>query len=103
MLARLPLAALAELREEGRELLRVRLAGRLVEGEVLLIQVQETRSQVLNRALAIERILDLLVSALKRDKPRRATKPSHSSREKRLASKRRDSDTKRGRSAGYED
>ncbi|MEI6874786.1 MAG: hypothetical protein WCL50_06610 [Spirochaetota bacterium] len=69
--------------------------------------VTKVNTKVLARlplaALAIERILDLLVSALKRDKPRRATKPSHSSREKRLASKRRDSDTKRGRSAGYED
>jgi len=103
VLARLPLAALAELRDEDRLLLRARLAGRLVEGEVLLVQVQETRSQVLNRALAVERILDLLVAALKRDKPRRPTKPTRSSKERRLESKRRDSRTKRGRSGGYEE
>jgi ribosome-associated protein len=103
VLARLPLAALTELRDEDRLLLRARLGGRLVEGEVLLVQVQETRSQVLNRALAVERILDLLVAALKRDKTRRPTKPTRSSKERRLDSKRRDSRTKRGRSGGYED
>lgn len=103
VLARLPLSVLTNLSQEDQAQLREKLANRLAEGEVLILQVQETRSQILNRAIAIERILDLLVGALKRDKPRRPTKPSRASRERRLDSKRRDSKTKRGRSGGYED
>jgi ribosome-associated protein len=103
VLARLPLAALASLGEDEVERVRQRLATRLVEGDTLQIQVQETRSQVLNRALAVERLIDLISQALVREKRRRATKPTRASRERRLDSKRRDSETKRGRSSGFSD
>jgi len=62
-------------------------AGESMPGTELLIQVQDERSQLLNRGLAVERALAIIVKALHRDKPRRATKPSRASQERRVASK----------------
>jgi ribosome-associated protein len=56
-------------------------------GTELLIQVQDERSQLQNRELAVERALAIIIAALHRDKPRRATKPSRASQERRVASK----------------
>ena len=61
--------------------------GEALPGTELLIQVQDERSQLLNRGLAVERALAIIVKALHRDKPRRATKPSRASQERRVASK----------------
>ena len=56
---------------------------------------QDARSQSRNRALALERLATKLEAALRRPKPRRATRPTGASREKRLAAKRRRSERKR--------
>lgn len=61
--------------------------GSSIPGTELLIQVQDERSQLLNRGLAIERALAIIVKALYREKARRATKPSRASQERRVASK----------------
>jgi ribosome-associated protein len=58
---------------------------------------QDTRSQARNRELALERLRGRLASALHVQRPRRATKPTRSSRERRLGSKRKRSDVKRNR------
>ncbi len=70
---------------------RVRLAGKLqtrlnAEGE-LVLQAQDERSQLLNRELAVNRMVALIVAALHRDKPRRKTKPTKASQERRLTAK----------------
>ena len=62
-------------------------SGEALPGTELLIQVQDERSQLLNRGLAVERALAVIVKALHRDKPRRATKPSRASQERRVVSK----------------
>ena len=72
-------------------------------GPVVTVVVDETRSQTRNRALALERLRARLETALARPRPRRATKPSRGSVERRLAAKRRRSDTKRGRRPGADD
>ena len=84
-------------------LARSRLASRLVDGDLLAVSASDTRSQLLNRELAVERLVVLVVAALKREKPRRPTAPSRASRERRLSSKKRDSETKRGRRPRYEE
>src|SRR4051794_12206175 len=49
---------------------------------------QDARSQSRNRELALERLATKLEAALRRPKPRRATRPTGASRERRLAAKR---------------
>lgn len=81
-----------------RERLRV-LAGRRVSREgVLVITAHRFRSQDMNRRDAIERLVALIQQAAVPRKARRATRPTRSSRERRLEAKRRHSAIKRGRS-----
>jgi ribosome-associated protein len=58
---------------------------------------QEHRSQIRNRELALERLRQRIARGLHVRRPRRPTKPGRAAREKRLDSKRRRSETKRGR------
>ena len=65
-----------------------RLAGsRLTQDGVLILFAQGARSQEMNRQEARERLVELVRRALHKPKPRKATKPTYSSRLKRLESK----------------
>jgi ribosome-associated protein len=66
-------------------------------GPRLTAVAQDTRSQTRNRELALERLRSRLAAALTVQRPRHATKPTASSRTKRLESKRRRADIKRAR------
>ena len=96
--ARLPLASLPGLSGEERARLAARLGKRVNAEGVLLLNVQDTRDQARNRALAVRRLADLLYAALREPRRRRTTRPTAGSREQRLASKRRRSQAKRRRS-----
>jgi ribosome-associated protein len=72
---------------------RQRIAARL--GPVVRAVAQDTRSQMRNRELALERLRARLESALTVQRPRRATKPTTASRRRRADSKRRRGETKR--------
>jgi ribosome-associated protein len=77
-----------------------RLAGqRMTKDGVIVIQAQRFRSQERNRADAIDRLLELLREAMVRPVPRRATKPTFGSKQRRLEGKKRRSDIKAGRGA----
>ena len=81
-----------------RRVLRA-LDPRLVEGSRLVVAASEHRSQRRNRVTARERMADLLRDAMAPPPPvRRATRPTRGSRERRLAAKKRRSETKAGRS-----
>jgi ribosome-associated protein len=58
-------------------------------GPRLTAIAQDSRSQWRNRELALERLGDRLAAALATRRPRRATRPSTASRERRLEAKRR--------------
>ena len=58
---------------------------------------QDERSQARNRELALERLARRLSSALAVPRPRRATRPTKGSVDRRLAGKRRQADRKRDR------
>ena len=74
-----------------------RLAGRLVDG-VLTVSASEQRSQLQNRQAAAERLAQLLREAIAAPPaPRRATRPTKGSKERRLQVKRQRSDLKRSR------
>ncbi|HYK27459.1 MAG TPA: alternative ribosome rescue aminoacyl-tRNA hydrolase ArfB [Streptosporangiaceae bacterium] len=73
------------------------LAGRLSNG-VLTVAASEYRSQLRNREAAAERLSELLTQATAPPpKPRRPTKPTRGSVERRLADKQRRSQLKRQR------
>lgn len=77
-----------------------RLAGsRLTQEGVLILFAQGSRSQEMNRQDARERLVELMRQAAIRPKTRRPTKPTYSSKLKRLDSKTRRSGVKglRGR------
>jgi ribosome-associated protein len=68
-------------------------------GPTLRAVAQDERSQLRNRELAVERLVERLREALRVERPRRPTKPTAASREKRLEEKRRRSQVKRLRKA----
>jgi ribosome-associated protein len=68
-------------------------------GPVLRAVAQDERSQLRNRELALERLVEQLRRALRVERKRVATKPTSASRERRLEQKRRRSETKRLRRA----
>ncbi len=72
-------------------------------GPVLRAVAQDERSQLRNRELAVERLVEQLRHALKVERRRAATKPTAASRERRLEQKRRRGQTKRLRRATSED
>ena len=64
-------------------------------GPILRAVAQDERSQLRNRELALERIVEQLRRALRVERRRVPTKPSAAARERRLERKRRRSQTKR--------
>lgn len=83
-----------------------RLAGkRLTTEGVLVIEARRFRTQEQNRRDALDRLIALIRRAAEPPKPRRQTKPTTSSQERRLKSKRRRGEIKGTRRAnpGNED
>jgi ribosome-associated protein len=82
-----------------------RLAGqRMTKDGVIVIQAQRFRTQERNRADAIDRLLELLREAMTRPTPRRPTRPTKASKQRRLDSKKRRGDVKARRGSGrFED
>lgn len=81
-----------------------RLAGkRLTTEGVLVIEARRFRTQEQNRQDALDRLIALIRRAAEPPKPRRQTKPTASSQERRLKSKRRRSEIKGTRRAGIGD
>jgi ribosome-associated protein len=73
-----------------------RLAGRrLTRDGVLVITAQRHRTQERNRQDARERLIELIRHAATPPTPRRATKPTRASRERRIQTKKRRSTIKR--------
>lgn len=72
---------------------------RITESGLIVIKSQEARSQEANREAALERLRDLVQSALTVPKKRRPTKPTLGAKKRRLKSKSMRSKTKnlRGR------
>ncbi|AUL75261.1 aminoacyl-tRNA hydrolase [Pseudoalteromonas sp. 13-15] len=67
---------------------------RITKEGVLIIKAQSHRTQELNREDALKRLKDLILSATKVNKARRATKPSRNSQRKRMDKKTKHGQTK---------
>src|SRR6201981_4097574 len=67
-----------------------RLAGsRMTKDGVIVIQAQRFRTQERNRTDAIDRLVEMLREAMVRPAPRRPTKPTFASKQRRLEGKKR--------------
>jgi ribosome-associated protein len=64
-------------------------------GPVLRAIAQDERSQWRNRELAVERVVEALREALRVERPRRPTKPTRASQQRRVDEKKRRGQTKR--------
>lgn len=103
VVARLPLSVLSFLTEEGRGMLELRLARRINAEEQIVVAVQDTRGQARNREIAVQRMSDLISTALRRPRARVATRPSGKAREARLRWKKLRSSLKQGRRMSVDD
>jgi ribosome-associated protein len=74
---------------------KARIAARL--GPRVTASSQDTRSQLRNREIALERLAARLDHALQVRRPRRPTTPTKASKQRRVEGKRRRSDVKRAR------
>jgi len=97
------LAASGAIDDATRARLRSRLATRLDARGRVRVTSQRFRTQGANRKAALERLADLIASALAPVTPRRPSRPSRASRERRLDEKRRDSIRKRERRRDHGD
>jgi ribosome-associated protein len=95
---RVEVAQIRGLSPEAQERLRLVAGKRWIEGDFLLVTASETRNQPDNRLLAEEKLVALVKQALFVPKKRKATRPTKGSQERRVASKKARSETKKGRS-----
>lgn len=82
----------SKLPEDVKQLLLAKADKRITKDGVIVIKAQEHRRQDQNRQAAIDRLIDLIRSAVRVRKRRKPTRPSRASVTKRL-----DSKTKRSR------
>ena len=83
-------------------MVRKNLASRLTESGDLILASDTHRSQRRNREEVTQRLAAMLREALIPPKPRKKTKPTRASREKRLDEKRKKSRTKKDRGKKYD-
>ena len=72
------------LNEYQRNRIVEKLGHRIDKAGLLQVTAQQSRSQHKNKALTMERFQELLANAMKREKPRRASRPPRGAKEKRL-------------------
>lgn len=77
----------AAISQEEKTLLLEKLSSRLTNEGILIMDSSESRSQHKNKELVTERILEVIAGALKRQKPRKKTRPTKASKLKRLHEK----------------
>lgn len=80
-----------------KERLREKLGPRLLADGTMRVVSARERSQLQNRRAALARLGELLAAALKREKPRTATRPTLSSKTKRVDEKKKRSGIKSAR------
>lgn len=94
VIAYLNIAGSQLLSEEQKGLAAQKLSARInTEGE-LFVKAQTHRTQLANKAEAVEKINHLIQEALKRKKLRIATKPSKAAEERRIKGKKRTAEVK---------
>lgn len=95
---RFSISASLILTDEQKEKLKKRLAHRLVQGDEILVRIEDERDQKSNKDRAYRILSEMISKALVDPKKRVATKPKKSAVRKRLDSKRQRSEIKKLRS-----
>ena len=90
------------LTDEQKETILAKLKNKISKEGILQIISQTERSQLGNKEIAIEKFHDLISKCFVEKKKRRPTKPSRGSKERRLESKKRDSEIKNLRKKNWE-
>lgn len=80
--------------EEDKQRIREKLQNRINSEGILQLQVSDKRTQLENRKIAINRILEIVNAALVVPKKRFKTKPSRASQERRIDQKKQNSERK---------
>jgi ribosome-associated protein len=91
------LPASQSLSQEEKALAETRLASKLTNDKVLILQCDEDRSQLRNKEIVIRRFLQLMEHSLLVAKERKPTKVPRSVIKKRIEGKRRQADKKQSR------
>ncbi len=81
--------------EDVRQRLLSIAKNRITNEGILVIEARQYRTQEQNREDAINRLVELVRLAAERPKPRKKTRPTLASRQRRLETKRRRADIKR--------
>lgn len=82
---------------EEIELISEKLKNRINQDGILQLTVSESRTQLQNKKIATDKILELVEKSLYKPKPRKATKPSKRQIEKRIMAKKQISEKKENR------
>ena len=82
---------------EEIELILEKLKNRINLDGILQLTVSESRTQLQNKKIATDKILELVEKSLYKPKPRKATKPSKRQIEKRITAKKQISEKKENR------
>ncbi len=92
----LDIAATTLLNDEQKERVSQKLSSKIT-GCMLMVKSREDRTQLGNKTIVIKKINELIYKVLLIPKPRKKTKPSKASVEKRIESKKKTSEIKSGR------
>ena len=79
------------LNDDEKKRILLKLQNRIDKNGILQIVAQTERSQLMNKLKAQKRFYELIENALKKEKVRKKTKPSVSSKEKRIETKKKTS------------
>ena len=93
----LSVSSLNGISDEERIRLRQKLAAIINSQDCIFLDVDDERYQELNRKIALSRVENRIVTALKIPKKRKKTKPTQASKERKLKLKKIRSDLKRSR------
>ncbi len=85
------------LNEEEKALITLKLASKLTSENIIILNCDEDRSQLKNKAIVTKRFIDLIKRSLIIPKKRKATKVPRSVIEKRIKAKRNTSELKQNR------
>lgn len=94
---RLDIRNSAILTQEQKDLICTKLASKITDEGILSVVSQRDRSQFSNKEDAVQKLYQLIIKALTPVKPRRKTKPTQGSVEKRLTQKRQKAEIKQTR------
>lgn len=97
VIASFDIASSTLLTAEQKEIIKEKLSNRITKEGLLQVKSQEHRTQLANKDEAVIKLNELVTNALKKKKPRIASKPSRKSQEKRLEWKKKNADIKSGR------